>query len=31
VESGRTLGIPVLDHIILGDGAWVSLKQRGMI
>ncbi|HPU96421.1 MAG TPA: DNA repair protein RadC [Candidatus Hydrogenedentes bacterium] len=31
VEAGKTLGIPVLDHIILGDGAWVSLKQRGVM
>jgi len=30
-EAGQMLGIPVLDHIILGDGAWVSLKQRGVI
>ena len=30
VESGRLLGIPVRDHIVLGDGAYVSLRERGM-
>jgi len=24
-EAGRALGIPVLDHVIVGDGAWRSL------
>jgi DNA repair protein RadC len=30
VESGRLLGIPVRDHIVLGDGAFVSLQERGL-
>ena len=25
VEAGRTLGIPVLDHVVLGGDRWVSL------
>jgi DNA repair protein RadC len=29
VEAGRLLGIDVLDHIVLGNGEWVSLKQKG--
>jgi DNA repair protein RadC len=29
VESGKILGVEVLDHIILGDNCWVSLKQKG--
>lgn len=29
-ESGRLLGIPVRDHVILGDGRWVSLMERGL-
>lgn len=29
-ESGRLLGIPVRDHVILGDGRWVSLLERGV-
>ncbi len=30
VESGRLLGIPVRDHVVLGDRSYVSLKERGM-
>jgi DNA repair protein RadC len=30
VESGRLLGIPVRDHVILGDGRHVSLLERGL-
>lgn len=29
VESGRILGISVLDHVIFGDKVHVSLKERG--
>jgi DNA repair protein RadC len=28
-EAGRVVGIEVLDHVVLGDGRWVSLKQLG--
>ncbi len=28
-EAGELIGIPLLDHIILGDGSHVSLKERG--
>jgi DNA repair protein RadC len=31
VESGRLLGIPVRDHVVLGDGAFVSLLERGLL
>jgi len=31
VESGRLLGIPVRDHIVLGDGGFVSLLERGLL
>jgi len=31
VESGRLLGIPVRDHIVLGDGSFVSLLERGLL
>ena len=27
-RSGETLGIDLLDHVIIGDGAWVSLRER---
>jgi DNA repair protein RadC len=26
-EAGRALGIPVLDHIVVGDGAWRSAAE----
>jgi DNA repair protein RadC len=29
-ESGRLLGIPVRDHVILGDDRYVSLMERGL-
>jgi DNA repair protein RadC len=31
VESGKILGIDVLDHIVLGDGEYVSLKEKGYV
>lgn len=30
VESGRLLGIPVRDHVVMGDGRYVSLMERGV-
>jgi DNA repair protein RadC len=30
-EAGRLLGIKVLDHLVLGDGAYVSLMERGLL
>jgi DNA repair protein RadC len=30
VEAGRLLDIPVLDHLIIGRGGFVSLRERGM-
>lgn len=30
-EAGRVMEIPVLDHIIIGDGIYVSLCERGYI
>lgn len=29
IEAGRVLGISVMDHFIIGDQRWVSLKQLG--
>ena len=29
-EAGKVIGIPVLDHIIIGDGTYVSIKERGL-
>jgi len=30
-EAGRVVGIEVLDHIIIGDGRFVSLRERGAL
>jgi DNA repair protein RadC len=30
VEAGKILGIEVVDHIIIGDGKYVSLKDKGL-
>ena len=30
VQAGKLLGIDVLDHIIIGDGRFASLKERGL-
>lgn len=27
-QAGKLLGIPLLDHVVLGDGQWVSMRQR---
>ena len=31
VKAGRIMDIPVLDHIILGENRFLSLKERGML
>jgi len=31
VEAGRLLGIPVLDHVIIGDGRYVSFADQGWL
>ena len=31
VRAGELLGIPVLDHIVIGDGSYVSMKAEGMM
>lgn len=30
-EAGRVVGIEVLDHVIIGDGRFVSLRERGAL
>jgi DNA repair protein RadC len=30
VQAGKLLDIEVLDHLIIGQGRWVSLKERGL-
>ncbi len=29
VQAGGVLSIEVLDHLLVGDGCWMSLKERG--
>ena len=31
VEAGKILDIPVLDHVVLGDGKYVSFKEKGIL
>ena len=30
-EAGRLMGIPVLDHVIIGEGGFVSLAEEGLL
>jgi len=30
-EAGRVVGIEVLDHVVVGDGRYVSLRERGAL
>jgi len=30
IEEGKLLGIEVMDHLIIGQGRFVSLKERGL-
>lgn len=30
-EAGELLGIEILDHVVIGDGGYTSLKSRGLI
>jgi len=31
VEAGKIMGIEILDHIIVGEDSYVSLKERGVM
>lgn len=31
VEAGRLIGVDVLDHILIGDGRYVSVRERGWL
>jgi DNA repair protein RadC len=30
VQAGKLLDVGVLDHLVIGRGKWVSLKERGL-
>lgn len=31
VDIGQLLEVPILDHVIIGDGKYVSLKEKGIL
>ena len=31
LDAGRLLEIAVLDHVVIGHGRWVSLRERGLL
>lgn len=31
IQAGEYIGVEVLDHMIIGDNRWVSLKERGLM
>ena len=31
IEAGELVGIPVLDHLVMGDGTYVSMKEKMLI
>lgn len=31
VQVGKMMDLPILDHVVIGDGKFVSLKERGII
>jgi DNA repair protein RadC len=30
IQAGKLLDVDVLDHMVIGQGRWVSLKERGL-
>lgn len=30
VQAGKLLDVEILDHLVIGQGKWVSLKERGL-
>lgn len=31
VRAGELLDIPILDHVIIGDGVFVSMRRQGLL
>jgi len=29
-QTGKLLDVEMLDHLVIGQGKWVSLKERGL-
>jgi DNA repair protein RadC len=30
-QAGQLLGIPVLDHVVIGDGSYLSFVEAGLL
>jgi DNA repair protein RadC len=30
VQAGKLLDVDVLDHMVIGQGRWISMKERGL-
>ena len=30
-EAGRLIGVELLDHIVIGDNCYVSLREKGLV
>ena len=30
IQAGKLLDVDVLDHLVIGQGVWVSLRERGL-
>jgi DNA repair protein RadC len=31
VDAGKLIGVDALDHIVIGEGRYVSLRERGWL
>jgi DNA repair protein RadC len=31
IAAGNVIGVDVLDHVIIGDGRYVSFKEQGRL
>jgi DNA repair protein RadC len=31
VRAGELLGVPVLDHVVVAEGGYVSLREAGVL
>jgi DNA repair protein RadC len=31
IQAGKLLGIEVLDHLVIGDGRYISFRERGLV
>lgn len=31
IKAGKLMGIPVLDHVVIGDGRYTSLCEKGLL